>query len=450
MRLSFQVDTTLLSAELKQQVKRNVCSKWQSSRVKFNRHRLFRTTIGARATRTSKALFNMSSSTYAFVSVFACSFTPPTKRLCSARRQNLFSARIPRDNRPRWYAVSGTPPPSPPSNDDSSSGNPIDGDGDIFSSGSSASGESSPSPEDRSDDGSRDSEFNLDLTTTKSTEDENELFNMIKAVPPPELVKQFTESAPPVVQKAIRETLVSILGSLPPLAFYTTVSSMTANLIQLFHSTLITGYMFRNAAYRMELTRTLDWSGLNATYDPNKALPTSEGSTDQPEIKGGVAIFKQPDGTTVEVPVDQYIGELRETVTNLRDELVRERKGGNELLSFISTMDKDNMESLTKNAGSEVVEAMKKVVDFVTTSQGIDKNQNAVIEASAPELGQLLFYLMVSGFFLREAEVRRDLQKRIGGESTLNNLLESSEPGDVGPPDPETPPSSEPPTSPKT
>lgn len=390
----------------------------------------------------------------AFLSVSSCSFTQLSRpHLCSSLHHRIrpLTCAI-RHTRPRWFAVSGTPPPpSSPGDESSSSDGSKDGD-DNFSTGPSSSGEKIPRREDRSDDGSRDSEFNLNLTTTAtSAEDENELFQFIKSVPPPELVKKFTESAPPVVQNAIRETLVSILGSLPPLAFYTTVSSMSTNLIQLFHSTLITGYMFRNAAYRLELTRTLDWAGLNSTYNPNKALPTSEDAgSDEPEIKGGIAIFKQPDGSTVEVPVDQYIGELRNTVTNLRDELVRERKGGNELLSFISTMDKNNMDSLTKNAGSEVVDAMKKVVDFVTASQGIDKTQNAVIEASAPELGQLLFYLMASGFFLREAEVRRDLQNRIGGESQLNNLLGGGPgSGDSGSSSTETPPDSSPPSSPR-
>lgn len=327
-----------------------------------------------------------------------------------------------RTTRVRWYAIAGNP--APPSPDE-------DGDENSSEKGKNEPSKSDDSSEDiseglrfsilgksrsnRSDDGSRDSEFNLDLTKAngeqKEDDERNELFKFIKAIPPPELVQRFTTSAPPVVQKAIRETLVSILGSLPPLAFYTTVSSMSANLVQLFHSTLVTGYMFRNATYRLELTRSLDWSGL-------KALPSSE-----PEIKGGVAVFKQNDGSTVEVPVDQYIGELRDTVNNLRNELQKERKGGNELLSFISSMDKENIEQLTKNAGEEVVEAMKKVVEFVTATQGIDPNRNTVIEASAPELGQLLFYLMVSGFFLREAEVRLDLQRQIGGEKTLNKML---------------------------
>eukprot|EP00178_Gracilaria_changii_P003318 TRINITY_DN1488_c0_g1_i1.p4 TRINITY_DN1488_c0_g1~~TRINITY_DN1488_c0_g1_i1.p4 ORF type:complete len:342 (-),score=48.28 TRINITY_DN1488_c0_g1_i1:5053-6078(-) len=330
-------------------------------------------------------------------------FQQPLALLPSIRH---FSRRSPRrpvytlrlSSRPRWAALTG--PPSSPSG--------------------SGSG--------RSDDGSRDSEFNLDLSTQPEKEETNELFNIIKAVPPPDLVKKFTETSPPVVQNAIRETLVSMLGSLPPLAFATSISTMSSNLIQLFHSSLVTGYMFRNATYRMELTRSLDWSGF-------RALPSTE--DEHPEIKGGVAVFKQSDGSSVEVPVEEYISDLRKTVDNLQGELQRERKGGNELLSFIATMEKENIEALTKNAGEEVIDAMKKVVQAVTKSQGINTEKDGLIHASAPDLGQLLFYLMVSGFFLREAEVHLDLQRKIGGDSSgLKNLLGGT---DTGPDESERP-----------
>lgn len=332
---------------------------------------------------------------------------------------------LPSSARVRWHAVAGGAPTTPPRDDDDDtdeSANPMGGSSGEESAASPLPGSgpfgtvsdtvSSP----RSDDGSRDAEFDLEESASADTEPPNELFNFVKSVPPPELVQKFTQSAPPVVQNAIRETLVSMLGSLPPMAFSTTVSTMSSNLVQLFHSSLVTGYMFRNASYRLELTRSIDWSGL-------RALPSSPEA--QPEIRGGVAFFKQDDGSTIEVPVEKYIGELRDTVNNLQGELQRERKGGNELLSFISTMEKDAIDALTKNAGDEVVDAMKKVCEFVTKTQGINAEANNLIEASAPELGQLLFYLMVSGFFLREAEVHLDLQRKLGGDgSSLNNLLE--------------------------
>lgn len=320
-----------------------------------------------------------------FSPISATSRWAPESLLTSPLRPRFFQTL--RNTRSARFYATASPPPTPP-----------------------------PSDPDRSDDGSRDSEFNLE--PLQDTEDPNQLFQFVKSVPPPELVKKFTESAPPVVQNAIRETLVSMLGSLPPMAFSMNVTTMSSNLVQLFHSSLVTGYMFRNATYRLELTRSLDWSGL-------KALP---GKEETPEIKGGVAIFKQGDGSTVEVPVEQYIDELRDTVRTLQGELQRERKGGNELLSFIATMEKSSLEALTKNAGEEVVDAMKKVVDAVTKSQGINPSQESFIQTAAPELGQLLFYLMVSGFFLREAEVHLDLQRKLGGDgSSLNNLLGGNE-----------------------
>lgn len=272
--------------------------------------------------------------------------------------------------------------------------------------------------EGRSDDGSRDAEFAVD--TTKPAEGENELYEFVKSVPPPQLVAKFTEAAPPVVQGAIRQTLMRMLGSLPPLAFSTTVSTMSPNLVQLFHSCLISGYMFRNAAYRLELTRSLERSDL-------PALPAREST---PEIKGGVAVFTEEDGSKVEIPVEEYVAELRSTVDSLKGELQRERKGGNELLSFLATMEPSNLEALTANAGEEVVDAMKRVVDAVTVSQGINENDDKMVTASSFELGQLLFYLMVNGFFLREAEVRVELQRKLEGKSVEGKFLE----GDSTPP----------------
>lgn len=285
---------------------------------------------------------------------------------------------------------------------------------------------SSSSAPGRSDDGSRDSEFDIsDLPRPSDSEGEgevgerNELFEFVKTVPPPEMVARFAGAAPEVVQNAIRETIVSMLGSLPAKAFSPSVTTVSANLVQLLHSSLISGYMFRNAAYRLELTRNISGVG-------SSGLPALPGGEKPPEIVGGVAVFKGEDGKEVTVPVEEYVSELREQVDGLRKDLLRERKGGNELLSFISTLEKENLEALTNNAGPEVVDAMKKVVAAVVEGQGIPLQPDAVVDSSSAELGQLLFYLMVSGFFLREAEVRVELQRSLGGDGTINlsNLLE--------------------------
>eukprot|EP00172_Hildenbrandia_rubra_P004370 Plantae.Rhodophyta-Hildenbrandia_rubra.ctg871.p1 GENE.Plantae.Rhodophyta-Hildenbrandia_rubra.ctg871~~Plantae.Rhodophyta-Hildenbrandia_rubra.ctg871.p1 ORF type:complete len:343 (-),score=63.56 Plantae.Rhodophyta-Hildenbrandia_rubra.ctg871:2945-3973(-) len=264
----------------------------------------------------------------------------------------------------------------------------------------------------RSDDGSRDVEFDV------GEEGEgNELFEFVRKVAPPDLVARFSKNAPKVVQNAIRHTLMNMLGSLPPVAFSASVETVAANLVQLLHSSLVTGYMMRNAQYRMSLTRTLAATEL-------KSLPGT--MVREPEIQGGVAIFRNGDGTKTEMPIDEYVNELKNTVSKLQKDLERERKGGNELLSYVATMDQKNIEALTKNAGEEVVSAMKSVIRAVTKSQKIPLKPDAVVQASSFELSQLLFYLMVTGYFLREAEVRIELQRNLGGSGpmALDKLLE--------------------------
>lgn len=284
--------------------------------------------------------------------------------------------------------------------------------------GDEGDGEKEKKPKfERSDDGSRDVEFDV------GEEGEgNQLFEFVRKVPPPELVQRFSKAAPKVVQNAIRHTLMTMLGSLPPVAFSSSVETAAANLVQLLHSSLVTGYMMRNAQYRLSLTRSLSES-------ERKSLPGAKDA--EPEIQGGVAVFTNEDGTTTEMPVAEYVNELRDTVRSLETELGRERKGGNELLSYVATMDHANIEALTQNAGEEVVAAMKAVVRAVTKSQKIPLKPTAVVQASSFELSQLLFYLMVTGYFLREAEVRVELQRNLGGSATitLDKLLEGDTSG---------------------
>ena len=45
------------------------------------------------------------------------------------------------------------------------------------------------------------------------------------AVSAPELIKSFAESAPPDVQQAVRSTVVSLLGNLPPHMYDTSIAS---------------------------------------------------------------------------------------------------------------------------------------------------------------------------------------------------------------------------------
>ncbi|KAK1862652.1 hypothetical protein I4F81_005220 [Pyropia yezoensis] len=172
----------------------------------------------------------------------------------------------------------------------------------------------------RSDSGSRDSEFLVNDTPAPSVssalarlsrlaggsgassgeppEESNELVKFVQSVPPPELMRRFKETAPPEVQAAMRQTLTSMLGSLPAHAFQTSVRTATANLVQLMSSLLLSGYLIRNAEYRYGLLQSLT--------SPSRQLSgTGAETSSKPRIEGGVAVFVHSDGSTSEMPVSE-------------------------------------------------------------------------------------------------------------------------------------------------
>lgn len=296
----------------------------------------------------------------------------------------------------------------------------------------------------RSDSGSRDSEFIVDdkpgpsvssalaklsrlaggsgAAGAPTEEESNELVKFVQSVPPPELMRRFKESAPAEVQSAMRQTLTSMLGSLPANAFQTSVRTATANLVQLMSSLLLSGYLIRNAQYRYGLVQSLS---------PSKQLPGAAGEGADvpavPRIEGGVAVFAHADGTTSEMPVAEYVAELRSEVALLRGELTRTSAGSNPLVAFMASMEPANLSALTANAGEEVVEAMRKIVEAVVEREGLPAKGDAIVESGVVELGSLLFWLLVTGYYLREGEVRLQLKRSLGGGDE-RGLLEEERP----------------------
>ena len=61
----------------------------------------------------------------------------------------------------------------------------------------------------------------------------------------PENVEQFASCAPPEVTRAMRETVDSMLGSLPARYFSVSITSVSENLAQLLFNLMLTGYMFQ-------------------------------------------------------------------------------------------------------------------------------------------------------------------------------------------------------------
>ena len=73
----------------------------------------------------------------------------------------------------------------------------------------------------------------------------------------PALVEQFVTDGPPAVVAAMKNTITNMLGTLPPQFFTVTISTVGENMSQLMLSVMMTGYLFRNAQYRLELRNAL-------------------------------------------------------------------------------------------------------------------------------------------------------------------------------------------------
>ncbi|GJD11183.1 hypothetical protein Gasu2_53260 [Galdieria sulphuraria] len=247
---------------------------------------------------------------------------------------------------------------------------------------------------------------NLDISsalTAYDKEKQNELLEFIQQVPPSELVARFMRKTPKDVQNAIKLNLVQLLGSLPPGLFQTSIRTVGMQLMQLMESCLMTGYMLRNAQYRYSLTKSLE------TVDDKRHLLEGQ----KPSVQGKVT-FQNVDGSTTEMDASEYVQELRSQVILLEKELTKYKNAsGSQLLSYIRTMEQDQLESLTRDMGDEVIDAMKRIIRAVTMQTSIAQNPMSVVETSTSELSQMLFWLLVTGYFLREAEVQQNIQKML-------------------------------------
>jgi hypothetical protein len=88
----------------------------------------------------------------------------------------------------------------------------------------------------------------------------------------PALVEQFVEDGPPAVVAAMKNTITNMLGTLPPQFFTVTISTVGENMSQLMLSVMMTGYLFRNAQYRMELRNALGGVSMRPTVSSSTAV----------------------------------------------------------------------------------------------------------------------------------------------------------------------------------
>ena len=236
----------------------------------------------------------------------------------------------------------------------------------------------------------------------------------------------------------MKTTILGLIGTLPKVAFETTTVTTGARLASLMFQLQMSGYMFKNAEYRMSLSKSLGSANDRVTgglkFDDGVTVDAAKA-----KVKGKVKVSyslgdvgntennNDEDGKNgaeknkfeVEVDADAYMSELREEVTKLREELsaVREAKDEEvrqDLLAYIRTLPEQQMQQLTSTISGDVMSAMRGLTNVVM--QGIGDGQitpNTVTEQSSEAMAQLCMWQLVVGYNLRELEVREEMKNNL-------------------------------------
>lgn len=292
----------------------------------------------------------------------------------------------------------------------------------------------------------------------------NPYLQVVSKLSPSDLISKFTSTAHPRVQDAVRSTVLGLIGTLPKMAFETTTITTGERLASLMFQLQLTGYMLKNADYRLSLSQSL--GGMQTTNSNGQRQYLLEGDLDDSEddydydeedeegrlsegkVRGKIKItYGKPndeetssdtksgekdndaeDGEgddnsapSMEIEVDAaaYMAELRSEVAKLREDLVTTRKEKEDeirkdLLLYIRTLPQKELKSLTSTLSDDVLNAMKGLVNVVMA--GIGEGQigpETVTEQSGEAMAQLCMWQLVVGYNLRELEVREEMKNAL-------------------------------------
>ncbi|KAK1406660.1 hypothetical protein QVD17_42166 [Tagetes erecta] len=237
----------------------------------------------------------------------------------------------------------------------------------------------------------------------------------------PEFMELFVKRAPQQVVDAMRQTVTNMMGTLPPQFFAVTVTTVAENLAQLMYSVLMTGYMFRNAQYRLELQQSLEQVALPDISEERKDAPDYAPGT-QKKVSGEVIRWNNVSGPE-KIDAIKYIELLEAEVEELNRQVERiSANGSNELLDYLKSLEPQNLKDLTSSAGEDVVVAMNTFIKRLLAVSDPTQMKTSVTETSAPELAKLLYWLMVVGYSIRNIEVRFDMERVLGSPPKRQEL----------------------------
>ncbi|AQK55181.1 hypothetical protein Zm00014a_005728 [Zea mays] len=233
----------------------------------------------------------------------------------------------------------------------------------------------------------------------------------------PEFMELFIKRAPAQVVEAMRQTVTNMMGTLPPQFFAVTVSTVAENLAQLMYSVLMTGYMFRNAQYRLELQQSLEQIALPEPKEEKDYAPGT-----QKKVTGEVIRWNKATGPE-KIDAVKYIELLEAEIDELSRQVARKTsQGSNELLEYLKSLEPQNLKELTSTAGEDVVFAMNAFIKRLLAVSDSEQMKTAVSETSASQLANLLFWLMIVGYSMRNIEVRLDMERVLGAPPKVAEL----------------------------
>jgi hypothetical protein len=239
----------------------------------------------------------------------------------------------------------------------------------------------------------------------------------------PEFMERFVKRAPNQVVEAMRQTVTNMLGTLPPQFFDVRVSTVAENLAQLMYSVMMTGYMFRNAQYRLELQQSLTQAALpDRNYLPIESAYAV--GVQKTKVSGEILRWHKEEGPESMGAVE-YIEMLESEVEDLKSQLEQRGRalgGRNELLEYLKSLQPQNLQELTTSAGEDALEAMNTFVQRLLGVPDPTQLKRAATETTAAELAKLLYWLMVVGYSIRNIEVRYDMERVLGMPPKLAEL----------------------------
>ncbi|PRQ33708.1 hypothetical protein RchiOBHm_Chr5g0060651 [Rosa chinensis] len=199
------------------------------------------------------------------------------------------------------------------------------------------------------------------------------------------------------------------------------------NLAQLMYSIMMTGYMFQNAQYRLELQQSLEPvalpQGQEKKPDPRSIdAPEYAPGTQKSNVSGEVIRWNNVSGPE-KIDAKKYIELLEAEIEELNNEVGRKSANGqNELLEYLKSLEPQNLKELTSTAGDDVVVAMDTFIKRLLAVSDPSQMKASVTSTTAAELAKLLYWLMVVGYSLRNIEVRFDMERVLGNPPKLAEL----------------------------